>query len=365
MSGKWRPEEEHLLRILISTNTHAEIFEEFNRRYNKSLPGFHTERSYDAIRRKCSRDNITEETIGENDQNIYDERWERIKKMNAEYMMDAEVISTGLVNNATRKILSFSDIHFPFALYDELQEAIEKHSDAEICVLNGDILDGYVFSTYGTAKRIAALKEYIAAFELVRQCSETFEKVLIISGNHDRRPAKALARADFRKDASQVLRPDLLARMANGEMLDEWGELTEKLEFDNVVYQKYDSWYARVGKTIFCHPDAYQGGQPGATVMKLNKYFKDRIGGEYFDSVVVGHTHRIYKGIFMNKLLIEQGAMCSRQPYQHKSDLRFPHAMNGYAVIYQDDEGNTCFNKSHVVYLGSQLPPKKEILWHS
>ena len=76
------------------------------------------------------------------------------------------------------------------------------------------------------------------------------------------------------------------------------------------------------------------------------------------------HMRSLYLDLqLMNKLLIEQGAMCARQPYQHKSDLRFPHAMNGYAVIYQDYEGNTCFNKSHVVYLGSQLPPKKEILY--
>ena len=342
MSGKWRPEEEHLLRILVSTNTHAEIFEEFDRRYKKNLPGFHTERSYDAIRRKCSRDNITEETVGDYDKSKFDDRWEYLKKMNEEYMMDAERVTTGLVEAPTRKILTLSDIHFPFALYDEIQDALALHSDADIVVLNGDILDGYAFSTYGSAKRIAALKEYMAAFQLVEQCSEMFDQVVIVSGNHDRRPAKALARSDFSKEANQILRPDLLARIANGEMLNEHGELIAQKKFDNVVYQKYDSWYVRVGKTIFCHPDAYQGGNPGATVIKLNNYFKNRLGGEHYDSVVVGHTHRIYKGVFFNKLLIEQGAMCSRQPYQHKSDLRFPHAMNGYAVIYQDEEGNTC-----------------------
>ena len=61
-------------------------------------------------------------------------------------------------------------------------------------------------------------------------------------------------------------------------------------------------------------------------------------------------------------MLIEQGAMAARMPYQHKADLRFPHAMNGYAVIFQDEEGNTDFSKSKVYYLGSQLPPKKEAI---
>ena len=52
--------------------------------------------------------------------------------------------------------------------------------------------------------------------------------------------------------------------------------------------------------------------------------------------------------------------MASRMPYQDRADIRFPHAMNGYAVIYQDAEGNTDFNKSHTVFLGSQLPQRRK-----
>ena len=356
---KWQEEEEHLLRLLLPTNTFTEIAVEFEKRYNKKLPGFRTLRSVDAIRRKCSREGITSETVYADP---YEERWEKIKGMQKEYEMIAEKKSVGIVKNISRKILTLSDIHFPFGLIDELRKAIELHSDADIVVLNGDILDGYAFSTYGRGRRIAALKEYRMAFDFVKELTERFEKIVIVSGNHDRRPAKTLARNDFEKEATQILRPDLLARIANGEMLNEFGECTKKYDFDNVLYQQYDSWYVRIGKTIFCHPDAYQGGNPGATVMMLNKYFMNRIGGEQYDSIVVGHTHRIYKGIFMNRMLIEQGAMASRMPYQHKADLRFPHAMNGYAVIYQDDEGNTDFTESKVFYLGSQLPPKKEIL---
>jgi predicted phosphodiesterase len=359
---KWQEEEEHLLRILIPTNTNTEIAVEFERRFKKNLPGFRVLRSVDAIRRKCSRDNITSEGTYEDP---YEKRWEKIKSMQEEYFMDAESNKIGILPEDTprRKILTLSDIHFPFALVDELEKALLMHSDADIVVLNGDILDGYAFNTYGRAKRIAALKEYRAAFELVRNLSENFPRVVIVSGNHDRRPAKVLAKSsDFEKEGSQILRPDLLARIANGEVLDEYGEVKEILDFDNVVYQKYDSWYVRIGKTIFAHPDAYFGSWPGQTVVKLADYFTKRLGGEHFDSVVVGHTHRIYKGVVMNKMLIEQGAMAARMPYQHKADLRFPHAMNGYAVIYQDENGNTDFTKSKVFYLGSQLPPKKEII---
>lgn len=359
MSSRWNEEEEHLLRLLIPTNTYLEISKEFERRVNKKLPGFKKLRSEEAIRKKCSRDNITQESF-EDYEDPYEARWDYIKYLTSEYKEESERLTDGIVENATRKILCFSDIHFPFALEDELKKAIEEHSDADIVVLNGDILDGYIYSTFSKAKRIAALKEYIAAFELVRCLAEKFKDVIIVSGNHDSRPAKALKALGFEQEESQVLRPDLLARIANGEKLDESGDLVEKIDFSNVHYQKYDSWYVRVGKTIFCHPSGYKGG-PGGTVQKLYDYFTKRISSNEFDSIVVGHTHKIYKGVFCNKLLIEQGAMCDRQPYQHKCDLRFLHAMNGYAVIYQDEQGNTDFNKSNVVYLGSMLPPKKQI----
>ena len=48
--------------------------------------------------------------------------------------------------------------------------------------------------------------------------------------------------------------------------------------------------------------------------------------------------------------------MAHSLPYQFKPDLRFKNAINGYAVIYQDSDGNTNFNDSTPVYLGTHLP---------
>lgn len=358
--SRWNEEEEHLLRKLISTKTVEEIFYEFKQRNNKNLPGFQKFRSINAITKKCQKQSINPDDYKKYE-DPYLKRWKHIKELTEEYKEQSEKLTTGLNIKATKKILCFSDIHFPFSLEDELKIAMDQHADADIVVLNGDILDGYIYSTFAKAKRIAALKEYMAAFELVEYLSLNFPQVVIVSGNHDSRPAKALAGAGFEKEESQVLRPDLLARIANGEKLNEEGDLTEKLDFSNVMYQKYDSWYVRIGKTIFAHPSGYLGG-PGGTAQKLYDYFIKRMGSDEFDSIVVGHTHKIYKGIFCNKLLIEQGAMCDRQPYQHKCNLRFLHAMNGYAVIYQDEQGNTDFNQSNPIYLGSMLPPKKGVI---
>lgn len=363
MSTRWTEEEEHLLRLLLPTNSHQEISEEFQRRVDKKIPGFFAERSTDAVRKKCERDNLTPDTATQY-KDPYKSRWDQIREINNEYKLAHEDITTGLVGeeNIARKILCLSDIHFPFAREDELERAVEEHSDADIVVLNGDILDGYIFSTFPKSHRIAALAEYRAAFNFVQILSENFPKVVLVEGNHDARPARALGRANFEQEATQILRPNLIARIANGEELDEFGELVDKHDFDNVIFQQSESWWVRIGKTIFCHPHGWGGNAPGATVVKVDQQMRERFGSKEYDSIVCGHTHRIYKGVHQNRLLIEQGSMCARQDYENKANLKMAHSMNGYCVVYQDEHGNTDFNFSGPVYLGSELPPKKRAL---
>jgi len=202
----------------------------------------------------------------------------------------------------------------------------------------------------------------MSAFDLVRILADNFEKVVIVSGNHDYRTSRAVQKSGLDLEATQILRPDLLARIANGEELNKFAELVNKHDFSNVYYQKQESWYVRIGKTIFCHPSGFGSAYPGATVNKLLDHFNNRMHQDEFDSIVVGHTHKVYKGIVQGKMLIEQGAMAHKLPYQFKPDLKFKNAMNGYAVIYQDSNGNTNFNDSTPIYLGSHLPVKKETI---
>ncbi|CAB4160257.1 Calcineurin-like phosphoesterase domain, ApaH type [uncultured Caudovirales phage] len=334
-----------------------EIVEIFSTLYSEKTIGFETFRNHQAIRCKCDRLKVTDITPDQ-----IEKLWSVIDKSVAQYLDIAERKQALDVQIPYRKIVSLSDLHIPFTMFDKIKEILEEHSDADVIVLNGDILDGYVFSQYSKTKRVAAIQEYIAAFNLVKYLSLTFESVVIVSGNHDARASRALSHNGFEKEATQVLRPDLLARIANGEELDMYGQLIEKHNFSNVVYQPFDSWYVRVGKTIFCHPDGFSNSYPGATVVRLLDHFSARLANEDFDSIVVGHTHKQYKGIVSSKLLMEQGAMSHKLPYQFKADLRFKNAVNGYAVIYQDQHGNTDFNLSKNIYLGTFLPIKKEAL---
>ena len=353
---RWSPEEEEFIIQSLGELNYEEMAQAINSKYENNVPGFSTTRTKHAVRHKIARDKITPNTTS------YEDSWQYIIKNAKKYRERSMKRDLGLTTSKDTKIISFSDLHVPFFLWEDMQKAIEMHSDANIVVLNGDILDAYIFSTFSKSKNIAAIKEYKMAFDLVHYLSDHFEKVVLVSGNHDYRTTRAVKQAGFNKDASAVFGTDLLFKISNGEKLNEHGQLEEKIDFDNVFYQKHDPWYVRIGKTIFCHPSGFGSKYPGATVVKLLDHFSERMSYDDFDSIVVGHTHKVYKGIVSSKLLIEQGAMAHKLPYQFQPDLRFKNAMNGYAVIYQDSNGNTNYNDSQPYYIGSHLPTKKGII---
>jgi len=353
---KWTPEEEEFLVQNIINLNYDELAEAITLKYANNTPGFSSARTRNAVRSKIQRDKITPESTS------YEDSWQYIIKNAQKYREQSVKKDLGLNTSKHKKIISFSDLHVPFFLWEDMQKALSQHCDANVIVLNGDILDAYIFSTFSKSKNIAAIKEYRMVFDLVHYLSDHFENVVMVCGNHDYRTTRAVKQAGFNKDASAVFGTDLLFKISNGEKLDEYGQLEEKLEFKNVHYQRHDPWYTRIGKTIFCHPSGFGSKYPGATVVKLLDHFTQRMHHDDFDSIVVGHTHKVYKGIVSGKLLIEQGAMAHKLPYQFQPDLRFKNAMNGYAVIYQDANGNTNFNDSQPIYLGTHLPTKKEIL---
>jgi predicted phosphodiesterase len=359
-SKLWTTEEEYLLEELIDTCTNDEIALMIEQRAAKNVPGFNSGRTAESIRKKKARTAVTKVTKA-----TVQERIDNIREIQKEYKAQSVERNTGLISRKAlaRKILSLSDIHVPFCRYDLIKSIIEEHSDADICVVNGDLLEGYIYSTFDKAQRVAALSEYRGAFELVRLLSEKFPQVYLVNGNHDARVSRTLKATGFEKEHTQVLRPDLLARIANGELLDDTGFLVEKLDFKNVFYEQRESWYVKIGKTLFVHPWGKGSSKPGFTAQHVNQYFASRYNSDEYDSVVVGHTHKLYKGVINSKLLIEQGCLADLLSYSHEPSLKFiDNGFNGYAVIYQDKDGNTSFNHSGFVYLGEVLPPKKSAL---
>lgn len=281
-----------------------------------------------------------------------------VKKHSERHYTDYKGVNVGKI---TTKILSLSDIHLPLTDMDLINRIVKEHADSDIVVLNGDIIDGYSFSTFPKESSIPAIDEYRAAFDFVKMLSIIFPKVVIVDGNHDVRAAKIVSKY-LSGDQASIFNPNLLERIVNGEELDQNGKLIKKHEFKNVIYERTESWYVKIGKTIFAHPYGMSGSAPGAAATKAHAKFLSRYTAQEYDSLVVGHTHKIYKGVINSHLLIEQGCLAGFLSYAFSpSSSHNNNYMKGYALIYQDAEGNTDFNLSGPIYEGVALPPKKGI----
>jgi predicted phosphodiesterase len=242
-------------------------------------------------------------------------------------------------NPATRKILSLSDLHMPFHDTEAIEMALEHDGNADILVLNGDILDCYSVSSYSKDKGIPLQSEYQLALNFIKEMASRFDEVHLVKGNHENRVDRYL---------SQKLDPysailgnrDIVDKLSKGLILDENGFTGRSYNFTNVYYNELGlPWLGKVGKTIFMHPDTYLA-QPGATVTRGMEYLRGQLPWNSFDSIVMGHTHKQAKLIEQNKLLIEQGALCLTQGYLKQAEFRRRPSIVGYAVIYQDKDGN-------------------------
>ena len=194
--------------------------------------------------------------------------------------------SVGNPKDANFKVLSISDTHIPFYHDGVVAEAIKRHKDADVLVLNGDILELHSVSRWPKSKAIMLRHEYQMAIKWICKLSEIFPKIVLVKGNHEER-LQSYFQANVDPGVSFLTDPDILDRLANGYDFDPSGDLVKTYNLNNVYYAKGGlSWYTRIGKCIFAHPS---GGSsiPMRTVIRTADYFLSR---EYdFDAVVIGH----------------------------------------------------------------------------
>lgn len=243
-----------------------------------------------------------------------------------------------------RKILSLSDWHIPFHRADLVEEAVHTHSDADILVINGDFLDLYAASTFAKYKSIPILKEYNVGMRYLKTLRKKFDTVYLIRGNHEERLNRYF-KSNVSLEVSSIICPEILQRMANGEIYDSDGSIKELLDFDNVHYAD-NQFYLTLGKTLFAHASTYSSG-PGQTVERQNRYFHTLID---YDCLVIGHTHQAGQFWYNGRLLMEQGCLCEDLEYQKTTRLSYSQQNNAYAVIHQDKAGNTDKKRSRVIW---------------
>jgi predicted phosphodiesterase len=253
---------------------------------------------------------------------------------------------------AAIKILSLSDIHFPFQNQELIDEIIDIHKDADILVLNGDLLDGYAASSFAKDKNIPMHLEYTMALEFVRKVASIFPQVYIVRGNHEHRLEKYFANK-IDPTMQMFACKDTLYYLAKGYILDEDGTHIGTVELPNVVYNPQGNpWILQLNKTVFLHPSTYLSA-PLGTVVKACDYLQNFLEWDSYDCVVMGHTHKLGKLVYKGKLVMEQGCLVQLMDYQRSAKFTKEAVTLGYAVVYQDEDGNTLFNETDVKYCGT------------
>jgi predicted phosphodiesterase len=247
------------------------------------------------------------------------------------------------------KVVSISDLHIPWVNDNVIADMISKHSDAEVLVVNGDILDQYSVSRWPKTKGILLRHEYEIGVDYLKQFSKIFKKVILTRGNHDDRLESYFSN-NLDPSVCFLTHPDILERMANGYEFNKHGMLEKINDFSNVYYTGgISAWYAKVGNCIFAHP---KGGSkiPMRTAVRVADYFLEK---EKYDAIVCSHTHKVGKVIWKGKLLIEQGCACVPMDYEADAKMQYSQQAFGYAVVYMNSKGEVNFNESGPTFYGT------------
>ena len=356
MSNNWSEAESKIVHTLIEKD---KLYREISAALAKN--GF--DRTPEAVRKfyKRSQDefngssgeyDIIEPTLEEGRHEEYHEAIQKIRDLRDKLVKvtSDRFVKVGRPVNADFKVLSISDMHIPFENPKVIEFLIEKHSDADILVLNGDIFEMYIVSKWPKNKAILLRHEYEIALEWIKLFINIFPKVVLVSGNHEHRLQSYFA-ANIDPAISFMVSDDILTRLKKGYGFDEEGMFCKKFNWENQV--SYDGGllrhYTVIGKTIFVHPNDFSSVPMRTAINWAN----DMIEREDFECMIMSHTHKSGSYIWRNRLLIEQGCCCV--PLDYESSGRAKKSLQSYggAIIYMDREGHVDFDRTKNIYYGT------------
>lgn len=248
------------------------------------------------------------------------------------------------------KVLSISDLHIPFFYEDVIDDALDRHADADIVVLNGDILEVDTASRFPRHKTVLLKYEYKLALELIVRLAKRFPKVVLVKGNHEARLDRYF-QDRIEPGLNMMVEGDILWRLSEGYGFDEAGNFQRHFDLPNVSYDRgLTNWFVQIGQAIFCHP--WRTSSVSIKSVELaQQWFMER--GYSYQAIVMGHTHRLGSAVTAGKLLIEQGCTCVPLDYAARADIKYRPTSFGYAVVVMDEHGNVDFNQSRPYYYGT------------
>lgn len=266
-----------------------------------------------------------------------------------------EIIEAENGEDVATRILSISDLHFPFQLDFNLLR--EYRSRIDVLQINGDVLDCQSLSKFPKQFRISVMEEMIGARQYLIDLIEYInpKKVVCNYGNHDKRLASYLQK-NVDTDVQELLPDTSLEYIFEDgfwhydkrSKVKSWYEPLWQV-FDGIQIEYVHDWKSRIGKTVFVHPLAFRSNIL-ATAEKAKAYLQDT-QREGFDCVCMAHTHHVGDSKQGYIRLLEQGAFADINKLEYMDGRLTNPQKSGFAIICQDEEGNLIQDKTKVIVL--------------
>jgi predicted phosphodiesterase len=266
--------------------------------------------------------------------------------------VQAPTVTRKCKQNDTRRIVIASDFHAPFEDKWAVGELIARESGrADTLIVNGDLQDFYSISRFTKYENVPMEMEIAAVDALLGQLSAAFPEVVLVAGNHDT--------ARFEKQIRQYLSPEMMHVIefltgGNLSVLRVIAKRYPNVRFAETKVGRFDlGWFCQLGDLITAHAEKYSK-VPGSALRGIEEWFTDQhetLGLKPWRVLIQAHTHQL--GMFpykSDRLLVEQGCMCSTHGYQLQARIMGRPQRLGYVTLEQS-KGVTDLNSVRLVWL--------------
>jgi len=303
--------------------------------------------SADSMRKRFAEHNrqITTGLVSEQSCS-YDEAFERL----CDYIgKSGTILTPKKVRRKRKKILCMSDLHIPFHNEKVLVETVEKHSDADILLINGDFGDCYSASKYLKNKVIPLKDELSISAAILDWLASRFPEIIILSGNHTDRVRKYFSkRVD--NDMMFLVDYDILELLSKD--LPNVEIVKDKYEFPNGNGESEISYFKLIGEDFVVGHFEKASSIPARAAIASYQWL---MNWSYYFNIqnirlfLQGHTHRLSKIVHNHGDVVigESGCMAKVQDYAIDSGAKYNNShLNGYWIVYQEN-GVTDLNSSN------------------
>lgn len=253
----------------------------------------------------------------------------------------------------TERVLVLSDLHIPFHKDKEIVNIVKEHSNVDLIILAGDILDCFSVSSFPKEMHIPLYEELKIASSVLKKIDRLTPntKKIVFRGNHEFRFKRYLAK--FQSEFSPLVSDDILEILKNGFTYRDYKNRKRVVEPLSDNFTIIDSWYYIYKDLILAHPTNFSK-IPMRTCVSTYDYFKNQ--GIDFNALAIGHTHKAGSLIHGGTLLCELGCLCEQMDYANNGNVNYTPQTNGYGVfVFHKGKVDIYNSGTKYLYTGSDI----------